>query len=155
MPYYNPDTYVYEAAGGALRVDALRGYARYTYDALRALGVTGIGGGFDGGHDELFTNVDRVRRGGEWEWVFTPPAWLAQSPLGTVPTSLDEPGWESYVDWLRNETPEKRVESALGALGADIAEQMGVFGVGEMTVRGGFLADFETGELKDLKDEDL
>lgn len=176
MPYYEMDEGLadeygleggvhYEPAEAQVDFDQLGGGALAARAVLREKGFTTIEGHYDGGFDEGFAYFDAASAGDQRLTADELGALLAEGPLGDGDAMIarmlaaypNAP--EGYQAYLRESAEQasraERVTRTLEELADAIAtELLGAgYGTGEVSLRGRFLANLETGQVLDLEDD--
>ena len=140
---------VYEAATCALEEPKLRETSRTTLQELRRLGVTRFVVNYNGGSDEGFAHLGRVRTAkgstGQTKLI----EQLQDGPLGEKPEARNtfySPQREAQLtrnDWTRDALDLLVYELAVQLLGRG-------YGTGDFSVEGAFIADLELNTLTDI-----
>jgi hypothetical protein len=144
---YPKEDYSYERAGARFDPARLSGICRTVYDRLRAEGASSIRCSYDGGGDEGFTHFEHAVIGGEAVGVRELVERWSAGPLGD---RNDLVVYGGAVEQPRD----VNVRDVLDGFGHELASRLlgEGYGTGEYTMYGAFIADLESGEIKDLEE---
>ena len=142
----------YDGAKASFVPGTLEDVARLTLEALKAMGASAFYVKYDGGHDEGFAHADHVVVGDQR--VSVAEAAKALSAAGLAERMRREvPRVKEHGD----RSPEKLIEGALWELAEALASKLlgDGYGTGEYSMYGAFVADLQTGAIRDEKNVEM
>lgn len=138
----------------------LSGGARLLRDALVAKGITVVECRYDGGYDEGFSYFDHAVADGQRMSATELANLFAEGPLAeaSLEPPIDGPYPAGYRDQMRERLATIPAAQRIEGLIEELAESLAVvllgegYGTGEMSLRGRYRADLQSGEIEDIEE---